>query len=245
MKAYVLPVENACNGSCNFCITRFRKFTQKKMLQPAKLEKIIRDIKIDKIEITGGGEPTLNPNIGDIIKICSKKAPTQMYSNGSFGYFPEIDYLSCLCISRHHYDAGENKRIMGLDYDLSKLEFKVPLKLSLLLLRSGIESLDELENYLKWASRIKSKKVVVRQMFHYENEGYKNILDQEYISAEVINKEIRKNPNFILKEDNLNNCLYYFNNLEVEIELRSCACESNNPVIHSNGLISKGWDDIK
>lgn len=121
MKVYVMPVESYCNGKCSFCITRFRNMRDR-YLNPASLKRLLDYINPDKIEITGGGEPLLSFDISEIIKICSKKAPTSMYTNGSLPLPPESNCLSALCLSRQHYDDKRNNEIMGVNSDISEIK---------------------------------------------------------------------------------------------------------------------------
>jgi molybdenum cofactor biosynthesis enzyme MoaA len=64
MKIYILPTEKICNGKCVFCITRYRQSANKQFLDYKKIKSVLKNFKdIDNIEITGGGEPLLNPQI--------------------------------------------------------------------------------------------------------------------------------------------------------------------------------------
>ena len=246
MKLYVLPVERACDARCSFCITDFRDaITRKQFLDVAALEKVLRTIEVEKIEITGGGEPTLHPALDTIIDLCTAKAPTQLYTHGaritSIQSIPKLQYL---CISRAHYDDQENERIMGIKYDMGQLQpVKVPLKFSLLLHRSGIHTLEEVQTYLAWAQD-KAQKVVLRQLF--EHDHHKNTpqdtpkIDGEYVSSETLfqNLNIRS-----FQQTASGNPVFSYGRLEVEVEFRSCACEMNNPVLHADGKLYKGWSN--
>ena len=99
MKLYVIPTERLCNGKCAHCITKTRKQINSEFLTPKKLISALEKIKnVSFIEITGGGEPLLNKNIKEIIKICSKKAPTKLYTNAGI-YNKDIpNELKELCI---------------------------------------------------------------------------------------------------------------------------------------------------
>ncbi|MFA5887235.1 MAG: radical SAM protein [Candidatus Nanoarchaeia archaeon] len=238
MKAYVIPIENACNARCPFCITKYRQMKCKSPMSPLFLENTLKLMDISKIEITGGGEPTLNSFIGEIIKVCAEKAETQMYTNGSFGFFPEINLLSTLCISRHHYEGKENKRLMGISYNLAELckNVKCDIKLSLLLLKSGISTKKMLEKYLEWAKATGIKKVVVRQLLKHNNKDYMKIYEKEFVPTEGLKLD------WPVIKDNHGNKVYSYEGVEVEIETRECSCESGNPVIHADGFVAGGWD---
>ncbi|MBI4153779.1 radical SAM protein [Candidatus Woesearchaeota archaeon] len=238
MKLYALPIESACNGSCKFCITKFREQAAQEVLDLRILEKTMEKLDVDKIEITGGGEPTLHPEIDKIIVACSEKAKTQLYTHGAnLRGIKNLSKLESLCISRAHYDDKINWQIMGVEYKLSAgLEHRVPIKFSLLLHQSGIHTPEEVIRYLEWASG-KAKKVVIRQLFEHE---YKGALTTEHISSEEVFNNLRIKD---YKKTEQGNPIFNFNGLECEIEIRSCACETHNPVLHANGKVYKGWSN--
>ena len=238
MKLYVIPVETACNASCNFCITRFRKHAQKEILDLGDLKKALEKQILEKIEITGGGEPMLHPEIEKVIDICSEKAKTQLYTNGFLaGTLHNSSKLEYLCISRMHQKEDENQRIMGISYDFSNiLELDASIKLSLLLHKSGISDLPGLKDYLEWAAgRRNIKKVVVRQLF---SQDYKGKLNSEFISTQKLCNDAHIKNYKIIN----GNPAFNFKNLEVEFEYRSCSCEIQNPVLHADGKLYRGWD---
>lgn len=239
MKLYVVPIGSICNASCSFCITKFRKPGRKEFLNPYSLSKVLSK-DFERIEITGGGEPTIHPEIEKIIDLCSQKTETQMYTNGYF--IPEnIEKLSFLCISRAHYKKSANQKIMKTNFDFDRIKnFKIPIKLSLLLHKSGINSERELLNYIKWA-KDKAQKIVVRQMFSHENKKYKEYFKKEFVSAEnILREEKFGKPKITIQ----GNKIFDIYGLEVEVESRSCSCDEGNPVLFSNGILYKGWGNL-
>lgn len=235
MKAYVIPVETLCNGKCNFCITKFREHCGEEFLKIENLDKALEKVNVDSIEITGGGDPLLNPKINDIINSCVKKTKTQIYTNGfHVNKIENPEYLEFLCLSRAHHDDYRNKEIMGVDYDIARVfQLKVPIKLSLLLHKSGIYEMQDLREYLRWARNLGASKVVVRQLFEHD---YSGELDKEYISTKEISK-------YFSGEEKGDSKYCSFMGMPLEFELRACSCEMDNPVIHADGLIYKGWSN--
>ena len=234
MKLYVLPVETACDASCKFCITNFRQMAPTQILGLNDLEKTLSEIDVEKIEITGGGEPTLHPEISTIIELCSAKAPTQMYTHGARIKGLDLSGLQCLCVSRAHYLDSENERIMGVSYDFNDVLGKAPIKLSLMVHQSGIRTAEEVKKYINWADG-KAEKVVVRQLFEHD---YGGKLDDEYVSAKQIFDELKVQEHSFTPQ---NNPIFKLNRITCEIELRSCACEMGDPVLHADGQLYKGW----
>src|SRR3989344_492756 len=233
MKLYVLPVEKICNASCNFCITNFRETSNKEFLDINCLVKILDDYSPNSIEITGGGEPLLHRNIGDIANICIERARTQIYTNGVLYRRVEgVKGLEFLSVSRAHYKDSINERIMGVKYNIEDIfNLDIPIKLSLLLLKSGISFKKEIVNYLDWAGKNNVKKVIVRQLFDHD---YRGKIEGEFVSTADMARSFASHTG----EENV--CLKW-NGMDVEFETRSCACEFNNPVLHADGKLYKGW----
>jgi len=257
MKAYVIPVETDCNAKCPFCITRFKNETDSGKKLPCsgvgRLPSTLKALKVDKIEITGGGEPFLHRQIDRIITLCSAIAPTQIYTNGFSlkDHYSGLNRLSYLCISRCHYDNVKNKELMGIEPDMNFRDLDVPLKFSLVLCKSGISTTVEVIKYLHWAREQGAKKVVIRHVFEYEpsitNSEYQDVFKKEYIDSGLIhlNDALRIILVPITKTftNEFNNKVYFWGNMEIEIETRSCACELSNPVLRANRKTYIGWSN--
>ena len=239
MKLYVLPLEKACNAKCKWCITNYRNTVKREILELGNLEKILSGKSFDKIEITGGGEPMLHPKINEIIEMCSDKAVTIMYTNGTFlEKLSRSIRLKELCISVASYDLEKNKEIMGVFPDVNyALALGIPLKFSLLLHKSGINKRGDVLKYLDWASD-RAEKVVVRQLFEHNESIYNKMLREEFVSSEKVFRELKIGDYILSKHGNP---IFNYKNLEVEFEYRSCACETENPVLHADGRFHKGW----
>lgn len=87
---------NACNHSCPFCISghlHLKKYKDtdlfnRTMLDKNTFKKLVEDLvkmRIDAINWTGGGEPTMNPYLGEAINYIGKNSNIKMgmFSNGS------------------------------------------------------------------------------------------------------------------------------------------------------------------
>jgi molybdenum cofactor biosynthesis enzyme MoaA len=239
MKLYVNPVSYACPAKCKFCITKYRREGRgNEMLKVAKLREALCGKHFEKIEITGGGEPTLHPKIGEIIKICAKHAPTIMYTNGNQKPTYELRLLSELCISRVHHNDAQNRRIMGISYKMDGLRsIGVPIKLSLMVHQSGIADPKKLFEYLTWAEKF-ADKVVVRQLFEHAEQSYLDYYKKEYVSTEDLAKKMHIKTDSFRPDENI---FFHYGEMSVELERRSCACENTNPVLYANGELKDGW----
>jgi len=232
MKLYVIPTERVCNAHCNFCITNSREFSGREFLSVGDLESALKKFELDSIEVTGGGEPILNPIIREILEMCIEKTPTQIYTNGVHAKkILDLD-LSYLCISRSHQDSEINREIMGINYDERQIfDSGQRVKLSLVASNSGVHDYSGLMDYFDWAKQNKVIKVVVRQMF---DETLPEVFEREFVSTEKLARD------FDCKEKD-GNLFTDYHGMNIKFELRSCACEFNNPVLHADGIIYKGW----
>lgn len=124
MRLYIHPTKNICNANCKFCITKDQFKYNKKFntlpdfLIPSSIfaESLMKvKDRVREIEITGGGEPSMNIHLYTLIDIIRKGLPNvyiKIYTNGLNGlYFGDVDELN---VSRVHWDDGKNKEIMGI-----------------------------------------------------------------------------------------------------------------------------------
>lgn len=235
-KLYVIPVESACNASCPYCVNQFRNLGNS-FLDVGELEKCLIQIgKLDAIEITGGGEPTLHPKIGSIIKLCADKTRTQMYSNGAtldLLSFDVLKRLNPLCISRAHYNSEKNEQIMGVKYLDKIFSSGLNIKFSAILYKSGIDFPEEVEKYIGWA-RGKAKKVVFRPLF--EDVNYSSDVKSKFVSLDSFAKYF----GFSIQQGK--NVQMTLNGMDIEFEVRSCSCENKDPILHADGKLNYIWD---
>jgi len=158
-RLYLIPVRDACNSNCSFCYMKAKKqdISKPQFIDPNKLEHIVDEIIADikEVEITGGGEPLLHPNISDIINIFIKRGIyTKLYTNGFLlKDTPKIDEVN---ISRVHWDSDINKRFYRshnqnelnqvLDH-YTKLSGKI--RMQTILLKGAIDSEDKALEFIK------------------------------------------------------------------------------------------------
>lgn len=174
-KCYIAPVQKKCNCSCTFCISKVRNYdkTEEFLIPDNVFEnnvKLLKQRGIKKIEITGGGEPLLNSNIRQIISTIKRHIPDsyiKLYTNGNI--LLKIDGIDELNISVVHYDTNINNHFMnpakGIDI-LTKLKFfkenmpQTKIRLSIPLLKGGIDTKEKLEEFIKLTDKYVSEYVV-------------------------------------------------------------------------------------
>jgi molybdenum cofactor biosynthesis enzyme MoaA len=233
----VIPLESQCNAKCPYCINQFRNLGTS-ILDVDTLEKCLDSFnQLEAIEITGGGEPTLHPQINKIIDLCTKKTRTQLYSNGKLIHqipLKTLENLHPLCISRAHYDPAINERIMGVNYDEQIFSQGLDIKISSVLFSEGISYPEDVEKYITWAKG-KARKIVFRPLF--EDVNYSEKVREKIIPLETFIQY------FDLKIIEGKNPKKNIEGIEVEFEIRSCSCENTNPILHANGKLNYTWNE--
>lgn len=117
-KCYVIPVRYQCSAACPFCITK--SYSPAKIRETLRLDaafyrsvSFIRDAGVRVYEFTGGGEPTLNRHLADLVAAVRASAPTayvKLYTNG--GQLPRISSIDEVNISRAVLDDVANATAM-------------------------------------------------------------------------------------------------------------------------------------
>src|SRR3972149_4369448 len=122
----IVQIENTniCNAKCYFCGHKYMKRPQVVMAQDI-FEKIINECKginnIEGVFLTGLGEPLLDPNIVDRVKLIKKtlRVPVTIYTNGTNidKYLNDLlgAGLDLLYISLNACTKEKRKEIMGID----------------------------------------------------------------------------------------------------------------------------------
>jgi len=166
-RCYVFPVKSACNADCQFCFVKELRsplfLRQPPMLSVAALRQAIPQLDahgITEIEITGGGEPMLHPDLQEIIDLTRPGRKVKLYTNG-FRLRP-ITGIDELNLSRCHWDTAKNNEIYRARVTThldEVLQFYRPLvgtiRLQVLLLRGYIDSPETmLELVERYAGRV-------------------------------------------------------------------------------------------
>jgi len=226
MKLYILPVTYACNSNCTFCITKANAkekglLNLPKEMNMTRFQESIQIVKskipIEKIEVTGGGEPFLCNNLTEMLPLLRNLFPEtyiKLYTNGFV--LKEITGIDELNISRAHWDSDINYKFFRsqqqndlqdvLKYYRSQVKY---LRVSIPMLKGAIDKPSDLETMIDKMGYLVDQ-FVVRDLF----EGTKNHLDY---------------------------CNFNFNHPKVKIETTDVV-ENYNLVIPSDGNLYNKWD---
>lgn len=159
---------NGCNADCLFCESKSGpKFKEDEYL--SKLEKISKEVRIRKLNLTGG-EPTLDFNLYKRILLKTRQLLPDVYLvTNTNGYnFEKIfegdlyDQLDNIQLSRHHHDDGINSQILRtksvskevIKEISSSLENRRLLNLSCNLIKGFIDDEKGVFKYLEDASEM-------------------------------------------------------------------------------------------
>lgn len=206
-----------------------------------------------------------------------------LYTNGS-GLYNHPDLVEALSqadfdrieLSRCHYDDAINQQIMYINRNeavhqnqayeqlVKRLQDKVFVKNSCILTRTGINSIEELEQYLDWAISLGVQCVVFRELSQldetYEDNRTKKWVEDNRISIDPIISAVAKSleqqrKNWVYLHSTAG--YYYYNEhykykgmVEVILETSSYTAliASNTSalfqklVFHSNGNLCGDWD---
>ena len=155
-KLYIVPVATACNAACVFCATTtYAPPTNPEMAAVERLlasAGVVAQLGVNRFEITGGGEPSLHPSLGLLVRELRRRYPEsriKIYTNGSrVGQY--LRYVDDVVISRCAVDPAENQELMRIAagagalllVDSIRAITDARVRLSVPLLRGGIDSAD-------------------------------------------------------------------------------------------------------
>jgi molybdenum cofactor biosynthesis enzyme MoaA len=205
-----IMVNRECNARCGFCIQEatFKPETASDEKFLAGVQKHIDDYTTlggRKVIITGG-EPTLKPSrveaVLDILAPYSLDLVV-MYTNGSqllrqfrgkaIAQMLKEKGLDYVNHSVHHHDPAKNKVIFGIQNlpDASIIaehlrEISLPLRYCATLQKGGLETADDILQYLAFASSNKAQDVYFRELFKVSRESASNTAPIKYTKARFV-----------------------------------------------------------
>ncbi len=162
-----------CNGSCSWCI----EHSGYRPIDHAPVDNMIEAILGHDAEnvILLGGEPTLYPDMDDLIIGIVPDKNVYVTTNGSnlnkeyifknFTHesdgdiFSDFDAISGLNISIHNHDLIKNEEIIGISIDQEELEqtvcecraWDIELRLNCNIIAGHIDTWNNMVDYLNWA----------------------------------------------------------------------------------------------
>lgn len=163
-KCHILPTTFVCNADCVYCYRHAYDYSgfPPFLRVSANITKNIETLRfhhIDKIEVVGGGEPTLNPDLITILEMIIAEYPgcyLKMFTNASkLIAIPAIDEVT---IHRAHWDPEVNQRVMKFNQSPADMEVAAEfyrgrgvkkVRLSVPMVKGATDSPDKLEKLVK------------------------------------------------------------------------------------------------
>lgn len=152
-----------CQGHCEWCIERPGYHPKHR----ASVEELIEQIHADDATnvILLGGEPTLYPHLQELLDGISDTRNVYITTNG--GLLSEefvannLQGITGVNISIHHYDLKRNKRIVGVDIDEQTLEKSIvelrrmgaTVRFNCNIIKGEIDSRLNIFQYVLWAKK--------------------------------------------------------------------------------------------
>ena len=189
-----LPVGVACQAKCKFCFSKssISKERIKKINDFSDLDYWLDYAKrkgANRFVITGGGEPGLfgyeniktaidkgRNHLGKVILITNGLFITKNDDDGMINQLIELKKvgLNILSLSMHHHSEKINTEIMGIKTDAHRLidvASKYPsnelptIRLVCVLQKGGVESINEIEEYIKFAVKNKISQICFKELY--------------------------------------------------------------------------------
>ncbi len=171
-----------CNASCKWCVERRGYHPCNRASWKTIADNAIATGRMNIILL--GGEPTMHPDFGKIIKyLRSAGRKPWVTTNGSLlssqWVLSNMNGVEGVNISVHHFDLIRNKEITGLNLLESnlresiatlKLEFGAMVRMNCNCIRSHIDTIAKIHYYIEWAKSIGADKVRFAELKHADGD---------------------------------------------------------------------------
>jgi len=190
----VLPIARGCQASCPFCFSDASVSAEQEQapLQLAHVGRFTTAARArgaERFVITGGGEPGLlrHEALCSLVRVGSELGKVVLITNGHHLARRDDaaraqaieDYaragLSVLALSRHHHDDATSARLMNLPTDVAAIaetwRARQPrwpglrLRLTCVLQRGGVDTLESLAAYVEWAAALGVPEVCFKELY--------------------------------------------------------------------------------
>ena len=218
----ILPIAMACQADCKFCFSKASASSEFEghIHDWDRIQTTLQEAKnhgAERVVITGGGEPTLLKS-KDLLRLVHESSKVfskvVLINNGyKLASIPlqeqlktllELDEagLNTIAISRHHHNTDKNTEIMGLDTLTETLidtlttnqnQFKkLKPRLICVLQKGGIDTEEELKQYLSWAVKHGVHEINFKELYVSTNEEstYSNHENNKYSAKHQVSLKL-------------------------------------------------------
>jgi hypothetical protein len=127
---------------------------------------------------------------------------------------------------------------MGVNYSDQVFELHENIKLSLMLLKNGINNFREILEYLDWANSLNVKKVVIRELGNDPNKKYQKIFKKLFLP---VSGQVSRFSKF-RKTEKSKNPTFLYKNLLVELELVGCPDLGDDIILRPDNQFYSSWN---
>lgn len=188
-----------CNTNCRFC--EYHKGTSEVDIEILKkrIQELMQVCDITTLHFTGG-EPSIElEKVNEICRYVKEVNPlitTSMNTNGSrLKELEGIEELDNIALSRHHYDDGKNEEIFRNKVcstkDIERFKEKNKIHISCNLIKSYIDSKEEIEKYLDYVGKLGINDVGFVSLMGINEYSKERYVDFNKIGIELI-KDLKK-----------------------------------------------------
>jgi len=246
-----------CNGTCSWCVEK-KGYHPENKDSLDKLYEVILSTKKKNV-ILLGGEPTLYPNIKELIDLLSQAGKNvYLTTNGSLlknDFYKNLTNLSGLNVSIHHFDLYKNQEIVGINIDkkdlyltFSKLKnHNVKIRLNCNLIDSYIDSEEVLYKYIDFAKSLNVDSIRFAELKNCDGSfiSLGKILDYEYgLNEDPFTKGCWKHANINGMEISFRQMCGFQTSLRPKPKNPQWPKQSKN-VVYYDGTIYNNWQKGK
>lgn len=159
---------DTCNGKCSWCIERNGYHPKEHAPWWKIVSQALSSGKTNIILL--GGEPTLHPNLKEVIQVISSAGRKVWITTNGGKLSPEfvkskLAGITGINISVHSFDLEHNKRIVGVNLEcLSDLvaalhEIGANVRFNCNCIAGHIDSVEKIDQYILWAKSISADKI--------------------------------------------------------------------------------------
>lgn len=242
LKLAWLEITQACNMKCLHCYEGSSHVQSKNKLNLTQWKHIIDQLKMLDVErvVVIGGEPTINPDVIEILKYLSfKNVPTTLFTNA---FFKDeklretiVEHKIRLKISLYGHNATVHDTITTIPGSFDRLienikyfiQKSVDISLAVTLMKENENYVNEIEDFIKSLGIKQYKFDVIRQVYCGTQHEHIPTLQ------ETRNFSLRRKPNFTTSKThfdtyfNKNTCWYGKLVVTEEGKILPCVFERN------------------
>ncbi|MDR3266266.1 MAG: radical SAM protein, partial [Tannerella sp.] len=267
---FSISLTHICNADCTFCIEKLKYMNRAEGLTTEIIENVsdyvFQNIQQKQISITGG-EPLRSDSLEAVLMVSQRFKKSVLTTNGTtlweklpLLYKYDLKHLN---VSRVSINQKKNADIMKFpfykdDFGLSLQEvsrIKIPVRMSCLLLREGVDTIDMIKEYVDYYAAFGVKSFVFRELTSVStsmvSENTHNYLLNNKIwlktldFSEFEHVSTRLGYYYHVEKYNYNGVTVYTEKANLK---KAYEMQDNNKsivyelILHPDGILRRSWD---